>query len=69
MLKISILIWMMLGTVLAGVCIIVVLMVPGLAEHALRSIPVAAIVGLVIAIPISYFVARQIDGQRNAGRA
>jgi len=67
MLKISILVWIMLGTVLAGASLIVVLMIPGFAAD-MRNIPIAAVVGFVIAMPLSYFVARQID-QQASGKA
>jgi len=62
MLKISILVWIMLGTVLAGASLIVVLMVPSFAAD-MKNFPIAAAVGFVIAVPLSYFVARQIEQQ------
>lgn len=60
MFKIAIIVWMMAGTVLAGIAIMVVLNVPGLAVHAMQYIPIAAIVGFVIAIPVAYLVAKRI---------
>lgn len=62
MFKVSVLVWMMLGTTLAGVSLIVVLMVPGFAADAIRNIPYAVATGFALAIPLSYFVARQIRG-------
>jgi preprotein translocase subunit SecF len=62
MFKVSVLVWIMLGTVLAGVSLIVVLMVPSFAADAIRNIPYAVAVGFALAIPLSYLVARQIRG-------
>jgi len=69
MLKVSILVWMMLGTALAGVCVIVALMVPSFAADGLRSIPVAAAVGFLLAMPLSYLIARQIGGGTQGARS
>jgi hypothetical protein len=62
MLKVSILVWIMLGTVLAGTSLIVVLMVPSLATQAIKNIPYAVAVGFALAMPLSYLVARRIGG-------
>lgn len=68
MFKVSILVWMMLGTTLAGISLIVVLMVPGLAANAIKNIPYAAAVGFALAMPLSYVVASQIRGGREGTR-
>jgi len=60
MLKVSVIVWIMLGTVLAGICLVAVLMVPSLAAHGMKSIPYAAFAGFIVAMPLSYLVARQI---------
>lgn len=60
MFKISILIWMMLGTALAGSAVIAVLAVPSLAAEATKNIPLAVLVGFALAMPLSYLVARKI---------
>ena len=60
MLKIAILVWMMAGTTLAGIAIMVVLTVPALAVHDMQYIPIAAVVGFLIAIPLAYLVAKRI---------
>lgn len=62
MLKIALLVWIMLGTVLAGSGVIVVLAVPALAAMAMKYIPVAVLAGFVAAMPLSYLVARRIGG-------
>lgn len=61
MFKIAIIIWMMAGTVLAGIAIIAVLTVPTLAVHDMQYIPVAGIAGFVVAIPVAYLVAKRIS--------
>jgi hypothetical protein len=60
MFKIAIIVWMMAATVLAGFAIIVVLTVPSLATRDMQYIPIAALVGAVIAIPVAYLVAKRI---------
>lgn len=60
MFKISLLVWIMLGTALAGSAVISVLAVPALAAEAMRNIPFAVLLGFAAAIPLSYLVARKI---------
>lgn len=60
MLKVAILVWLMLATVLAGVCIMVVLTVPSLMARDMNLIPIAAGIGAVIAIPFALYVAKRI---------
>ncbi|WP_164937627.1 hypothetical protein [Bradyrhizobium guangxiense] len=69
MFKVSVLVWIMLGTTLAGVSLIVVLMVPGFAANAIRNIPYAVATGFALAMPLSYLVARQISGGQGVGKA
>lgn len=64
MFKVSLIVWIMLGTVLAGVSLMVVLMVPSLATAAIKNIPYAVAVGFALAMPLSYLVARRIGGAR-----
>ncbi len=61
MFKISFLVWMMLGTALAGSAVIAVLAVPSLADQAMKNIPFAVLIGFIAAMPLSYLVARKID--------
>jgi len=63
MLKIAIVIWIMLGTVLAGSAVIAVL-TAGLATEPNRVIPLAALAGVLVAMPLSYLVARKIGASR-----
>lgn len=60
MIKISLLVWIMLGTALAGTAVIAVLAVPFLASEAMKNIPLAVLLGFVAAMPLSYLVARKI---------
>lgn len=61
MLKLAALIWMILGITLAGVLVIVIVTVPDLYAHGMRLIPVAAVVGFVLAIPAALVIAKKID--------
>jgi ABC-type Fe3+-siderophore transport system permease subunit len=65
MLKIAAPVWMMIGTTLAGIAVMIVLSVPSLAAHDRQYIPYAALVGFIVAIPIAYVVAGRM---RNAFR-
>jgi hypothetical protein len=60
MFKISLLVWIMLGTALAGSAVISVLAVPSLAAEAMKNIPFAVLIGFAAAMPLSYLVARKI---------
>jgi hypothetical protein len=60
MFKISLLVWMILGTALAGSAVISVLAVPSLASEAMKNIPFAVLIGFVAAMPLSYLVARKL---------
>ena len=60
MFKVSILVWIMLGTAIAGSAVIAVLSVPSLAAEAMKNIPLAVLTGFAVAMPLSYLVARKI---------
>lgn len=60
MLKVGVLVWLILGTTLAGSAMLVVLVIPGLANEAMKWVPTSAIAGFVIAIPFSLMIAKQI---------
>lgn len=63
MLKIAALVHIILMTVLMGILVIVIVTVPELYDQGMRLIPLAALVGVVGAIPISIYVSRQILAQ------
>jgi hypothetical protein len=60
MTRLAALLWVMGGTVLAGVAVMIVLMMPNLQSEAMRVIPIAAIAGYVVGIPLALIVARAI---------
>ena len=64
MFKIALLIWLMAGATLAGCFILVTLMLPTAYGHSeMQWVPIAGIVGFLIAMPFSYMIARRIDGR------
>lgn len=65
MLKIAVPVWMMIGTTLAGIAVMIVLSVPSLAAHDRQLIPYAALIGFIVSIPIAYVIAGRM---RNAFR-
>ena len=60
MMKISLLVWIILGTALAGTAVITLLAVPDFAAEAMTNIPRAVLIGFSVAVPLSYLVARKI---------
>lgn len=66
MLKVAVLIWVMLGTVLAGTAVTAVLTVQGLGASLMKTIPLAALAGFVVAMPLSYLVATRIGRSSRA---
>jgi len=61
MFKVAILIWVMLGTVLAGGAVTALLTVQGLVASPMKDLPLAALAGFVVAMPLSYLVAAKIS--------
>lgn len=60
MLKVAIIVWLILSVTFAGAAILVVLSMPSLGGQDMRLIPVAAGIGALVAVPVSFFVARRI---------
>ena len=60
------LIWIMLGTTLAGIALTVIVTVPELAEQATMLVPAAAIGSAVLAIPLAIMIAKRIRAQSRA---
>ena len=58
--KIAILVWMMLGTAIAGSAMIAVLSIETFASQSMKFIPIAVLCGFVAAMPLSYLIARKI---------
>lgn len=68
MLKIAAPVWLILGTVLAGVAVTAGLSVPSLSgssQDMMKFIPIAAVVGYIVAIPFAAVIARKIASLSN----
>ncbi len=61
MFKIAVVIWIMLATTLAGIALLVIVTIPSLADQAHFLIPAASGAATVVAMPLSYLVARRIS--------
>jgi hypothetical protein len=57
MFKIAAVVWIMLGTTLAGLALLVIVTVPQLSKDILFLLPIACGAAVVAAIPLSYLVA------------
>jgi hypothetical protein len=62
MLRLSVLMWALIGTTLAGTFILAVVSVPSLSDQGMRLIPWAALAGALLAIPLAALVAKAITG-------
>lgn len=60
MFRLALLIWIVLGTTLAGVGVTVVVSDASLYDQGMKLIPIAAIAGFVIAIPLSFMISKKI---------
>lgn len=69
MFKVAILIWMIVGTALAGAFVIPILAMPSLAAQGMKLIPYAAGAGVLLAVPVSVLVARKIIAATGLRRA
>jgi hypothetical protein len=58
--KVAVVIWIVLGAALAGCAMVAVLAIPSLASQGMHLIPRAVLAGFIVAIPLSYLVARKI---------
>jgi hypothetical protein len=56
-----VLMFMLAATVFAGVLMIVVIVTPSLYDQGMSTIPIAAGLGVLLAIPVAWFVARAIS--------
>jgi hypothetical protein len=60
MLKLASMIFTMLSTTLAGSFVLVVVTLPRLADQGMTFIPIAAAAGFILAVPLSYVIAKRI---------
>ncbi|MEZ5817480.1 MAG: hypothetical protein R3D44_10390 [Hyphomicrobiaceae bacterium] len=63
MLKIALVIWIMLGTTLAGIAMAVIVSVPQLLDQGMRYIPMLCGAGFIVALPLAYWIARRIASE------
>lgn len=67
MFKIASLVWVVLATTLAGIGVTAVVATPSLADQASLLIPAVAACGILLAIPLSYLIAKRLQATaRNA---
>jgi hypothetical protein len=62
MFRLAALIWIILGTVLAGIALMVIVTVPQLNADARKLIPIACVSAFAIAMLLSMVVAKRITG-------
>ena len=60
MLKVAIIVWIVLGTTLAGIAVLVVTSVPSFYDQGMKLIPITVIAAAVVAIPLSFIIAKQM---------
>ena len=66
MFKVAALIWVMLATTIGGMVVVAIVATPSLAERAAVLIPAGFIAGIILAMPLSYMVAKKIAAGRIA---
>lgn len=60
MIKVALVVWIMLGTVLAGAVMTAIVSVPSLDEQAKLLIPIGCVGAYLVGLPIAYVIARKI---------
>jgi hypothetical protein len=60
MIKIAVVVWIVLGTTLAGCGLLTVLSIGPLAAQAMKLLPMVVLGGFVVAMPLSFLIARKI---------
>jgi len=68
MYRLAAIIWIMLGTTLAGIAMLVIVTVPELSGQSMQLIPAACGAAFVLAIPLSFLVAKRIEAQVRSAR-
>ncbi len=66
MIKVALIVWIVMGTFLAGSAITVVLAVGSLSNHAMTLIGPVCVAGFVLAAPLSLLVAKRITARFRA---
>lgn len=63
MLKMALILWIISGTVLAGLTVLVVVLIPSLSDQAMRLMAPLATAGFVVAFPVAILVAKRIESK------
>lgn len=61
MFRLALLIWVVLGTTLAGIGVVVVVSDASLYNQGMQLIPIVAIIGFIVAIPLSFMIGKRIS--------
>lgn len=61
MFKVAALLWVILATTIGGIAVVAIIATPSLAERAALLIPAGFLVGVALAIPVSYLVAKRVS--------
>lgn len=67
MFRLAILIWIVLGTTLAGVAMTVIVATPALFDQGMKLIPIFCSIGFVLAMPLAYLIAKRLDTPQRIG--
>lgn len=60
MFKVALLIWVVLGTVLAGMGVVFVVSNASLYDSGMKLIPIVSAIGFVVAIPLAMLIAKRV---------
>ena len=63
MMKVAAILWIVVGTVLAGSGVVAVLSIPSLSSEAIRYLPLAGVAGYVAAVPVALLIAKRLTSQ------
>lgn len=66
MFRLAVLLWVIVGTVLAGVAMTVIVATPALLDQGARLIPIFCGAGFVLAMPVAYVIARRLAAATGA---
>ncbi len=61
MFRLAALLWVIVGTTLAGIALVVVVATPSLSANGMMLIPIVCTAGFLVAMPVAYLIAKQID--------
>jgi len=62
MIKVAMIVFVVMGTLLAGIAVTVVLSISSLSNQAMTLIGPVSVIGFLVAAPLSYLVAKKITG-------